>query len=421
MVIIKHLQNGVRVALEEISDVRSISFGIWVKNGSRNELPEENGISHYIEHMLFKGTEHRSGRDIAEEMDAVGGQINAFTTKEYTCYHTRVLDKHFDSALDVMQDMFLHSRFSPEDVAKERNVISEEISMYDDAPEELVHDMLQENMWKGSSLGMPILGTVDTISNIDSQKLKAYFKKNYHVENTVLSVAGNFRTAEMMEKLEKAFGVWYSEEPYLCHNTKTKSSPVLVTKEKEVGQVHLCIAFDGLERDHALKYPMAVFNTIFGGGMSSLLFQKIREEHGLTYTIYSYTSAYMDTGLFAIYASMNPNQTEQVLDLVFKEIETVKKEKLSKKKIDVTKEQILSNFIIGTESTVNRMNAAGASVLLRNSVQTTEEIIEKIEGITPEDIEKVMDTIFHKEKMSISAVGNIKNINFNHIMEKCSF
>ncbi len=420
MVIIKHLQNGLRVALEEISDVRSISFGIWVKNGSRNELPEENGISHYIEHMLFKGTQTRSGRDIAEEMDAVGGQINAFTTKEYTCYHTRVLDKHFDSALDVMQDMFLHSRFAPEDVAKERNVISEEIAMYDDAPEELVHDLLQENVWKGSSLGMPILGTVDTISNIDSQKLKEYLKKNYHIENTVLSVAGNFCTEEMMKKLEGAFGSWHCDNPYHCHNTKTKSSPVLVTREKEIGQVHLCVAFEGLERDHALKYPMAVFNTVFGGGMSSRLFQKIREEHGLTYTIYSYTSAYMDAGLFAIYAGMNPGQTQQVLDLIFQEIQGLKKEKLSKKKMEVTKEQILSNFIIGTESTVNRMNAAGASVLLRNSVQSTEAVMEKIESITLEDIEAVIDTIFDKDKMSISAVGNIKNLCLDNVMEKCS-
>lgn len=420
MVTIKQLKNGVRVALEEINYVRSISFGIWVKNGSRNETPDENGISHYIEHMLFKGTESRTGKDIAEEMDGVGAHINAYTTKEYTCYHTRVLDKHFDTALDVLSDMFLHAKFSQTDIEKERNVISEEISMYDDAPEELVHDVLQENIWKGSSLGMPILGTTNTISNINSEKIKSYFSKNYHPDNTVLSVAGNFKTEEMLKKLEDVFGNWCCEKPFGKHDTKTIYTPSLIKKVKDVEQVHLCVAFEGLERDHPLKYAMAVFNTIFGGGMSSRLFQKVREEHGLTYTIYSYTSSYVDAGLFGIYAGMNPGQTQQVLDLVFKEIQMIQKEKLSKKKIELTKEQILSNFIIGTESTVNRMNAAGASVLLRGCVQTTEEIMEKIEEITPEDIEAVVDLIFKKDRMSISAVGNVNELDLNKIMENCS-
>ena len=397
MVNIKKLDNGVRVVLEEIDYVRSVSFGIWVRNGSRNEKPEYNGMSHFIEHMLFKGTENRTAKQIAEEMDAVGGQINAYTTKEYTCYHTRVLDKHFDRALDVMSDMFLHSRFAQKDIEKERNVIIEEINMYEDAPEELVHDTLQEAIWQESSLGQPILGTVESISKFCTEDMKEFFENRYHTENTVISVAGHFDIEEMYTKLNKTLGQWKRKSDFVYYD--------------------LCIAFPALERDHTQKYALAVFNTIFGGGMSSLLFQKIREENGLTYTIYSYTSAYVDSGLFAIYGGMNPNQTEKVIQLIFEEIKALKQNKFPQKLIDVTKEQIISNFIIGRESTVNLMTSSGASVLLRGFVQDTEEILQQIEKITAEDIQNIIEKIFVKQNMSVSVVGNIKNINIEKSLE----
>lgn len=417
MVVIKKLDNGVRVALEAIEYVRSISFGIWVKNGSRNEQPQNNGMSHFIEHMLFKGTENRTAKQIAQEMDAVGGQINAYTTKEYTCYHTKVLDSHFDKAMDVMSDMFLHSRFSQEDIQKERNVILEEIHMYEDAPEELVHDALQEAIWRDCSLGQPILGTAETISNFDSTNMKNFFQTQYHTENTVISVAGHFDTEEMLSKLNQYFGQWKRKTDFVVYDTKTVYTPQMIQKEKEIEQVHLCMAFPALKRDHEKKYALAVFNTIFGGGMSSYLFQKIREEHGLTYTVYSYTSAYVDSGLFCIYAGMNPNQTEKVVSLVCEEIRDLKKNKISQSLIDVTKEQMISNFIIGKESTVNLMTASGASVLLRGFVQETEEILHQIQKITAEDIQQVIEKILIREDMSISVVGNLKNISFQKILE----
>ena len=417
MVIIKKLDNGVKVVLEEIDYVRSISFGIWVRNGSRNEKPEYNGMSHFIEHMLFKGTENRTAKQIAEEMDAVGGQINAYTTKEYTCYHTRVLDKHFDRALDVMSDMFLHSRFAQSDIEKERNVIIEEINMYEDAPEELVHDTLQEAIWQESSLGQPILGTVESISKFHTEDMREFFENRYHTENTVISVAGHFDTEEMYTKLNKTLGQWKRKSDFVYYDTKTIYTPKIIKKEKDIEQVHLCIAFPALERDHTQKYALAVFNTIFGGGMSSLLFQKIREENGLTYTIYSYTSAYVDSGLFAIYGGMNPNQTEKVIQLIFEEIKALKQNKFPQKLIDVTKEQIISNFIIGRESTVNLMTSSGASVLLRGFVQDTEEILQQIEKITVEDIQNIIEKIFVKQNMSVSVVGNIKNINIEKALE----
>lgn len=420
MISIKKLENGVRIIMEEIPYVRSISFGIWVRNGSRNETQSNNGISHFIEHMLFKGTQNRTAKQIAEEMDAVGGQINAYTTKEYTCYHTRVLDKHFDRAIDVMSDMFLHSKFDEKDIVKEQNVIAEEINMYEDSPEELVHDNLQENIWKGSSLGLPILGTVEIISTFTTQKLKDYVASYYHNENTIISVAGNFKEEEMFAKIVQYFGKWKSQVPYCISDTTTEYKALYTERKKNIEQVHLCMAFPALERDHDDKYTLAVFNTIFGGGMSSLLFQKIREENGLTYSIYSYTSAYTDTGLFNIYAGMSPNQTKQVLELIIEEIKDVlKQDSVSEKLVEITKEQIISNFIIGTESTANRMTAAGGSVLLRGKIQSQEEIIQNIEAITVHDVEKIIKKIFDFSKMSLSVVGKTDTIDFKNIISDC--
>ncbi len=418
MVTINQLKNGLRVAIEEIPYVRSISFGIWVNNGSRNESRETNGMSHFIEHMMFKGTKDRSARDIAEEMDAVGGQINAYTTKEYTCYHTRVLDKHFEIALDVMSDMFLNSRFDDTDIQRERQVIVEEINMYDDAPEELVHDKLQEEIWSGSALGMPILGTEESIGAFNSNMMKEYLYRNYQPANTVISVAGNVNTESVMELLEKYFGGWSPERELEHFQDKTVYLPKVLKIERNIEQVHLVLAFQSFERDSEYKYVLSVLNTVFGGGMSSILFQRIREAHGLTYSIYSYLSSYLDTGLFAVYAGMSPGQTRKVIGLLFDEIRLLKETGIPEKVLAKTKEQIISNYIIGTESTVNRMTAAGGSVLVRNAVQTPEEIIEKIESITQEDIHFVIEHIFKPENISCSAVGNVGKFDFDKIIEE---
>lgn len=418
MIEIKKLKNNITVVLEEIPYVRSISFGIWIKNGSRNENINVNGISHFIEHMLFKGTKNRSARDIAEAMDSVGGQINAYTTKEYTCYHTRILDKHFHRAIDVMSDMLLNSKFDDKDINRERNVIIEEINMYEDSPEELVHDCLQEKIWGNSHLSLPILGTEESITQFNTNIIKDYFYKNYVPENTVISVAGNFKSDYVLEEIENYFGNWnniYLGERNIKNAVYT---PCIVKRPKNIEQVHICMAFPGFERDSKYKYALTIFNTIFGGGLSSRLFQKVREENGLTYSIYSYTSSYVDVGLFSIYAGMNPNQIEKVIKLIFNEIEDLKTNKISNKIINITKEQIISNFIIGSESTVNRMTASGASVLLRGKIQDVEEIISNIEKVTSEDIYNLVNLIFDYENISLSAVGKIDDINFEKILEK---
>ena len=243
MIQLKTLSNGVRVVLEELPYVRSVAFGIYVKNGSAHEDKEHEGISHYIEHMLFKGTKNRTSKQIAEDMDELGGQINAYTTKEYTCYHFRTLDSHFDKALDILSDMFLNSNFDETDIAKERNVIIEEINMYDDDPEERVQDIMQYNIWKNSTLAHPILGTEETISDFDSKKIYNYFKNHYRNDNTVISVVGSFKTDEMLYKLEKVFGGWKTQKPNKILTVNAKYYPSIASEEKDTEQLHLCLSF----------------------------------------------------------------------------------------------------------------------------------------------------------------------------------
>jgi len=418
MVEVNVLSNGIKVVLEEIPYVRSISLGIWVKNGSVNESKELNGISHYIEHMLFKGTTKRSAKDIAEEMDAVGGQINAYTTKEYTCYHTRTLDKHFDIAIDIISDMFFNSKFDDEDIRKECNVILEEISMYEDAPEEIVHEMLQEEVWKNYSLGMPILGTKNTIETFNHTILKKYWETHYRTDNITISVTGNFKANEIMGKLETFFGNLKAQSVEEVESETVEYFPSIITKEKDIEQVHLVLSLPAIKREDKRKYTYTVFNTIFGGGMSSELFQKVREENGLTYSIYSYLSQYTGAGTFAIYAGMSPSQTNTVLKLIFEIIDNIRKKGISPDVLAKTKEQIISNFIISNESTVNRMTNNGGSVLLRGKIKTQEETIENIEKVSMKDIENVIEELFDFEKLSIAAVGKVEGIDFKKIIEE---
>jgi predicted Zn-dependent peptidase len=403
------LPNGLKIVLEEIDYVRSISFGIYVKNGSRNESNLTNGISHFIEHMLFKGTQNRSAKEIADEMDAVGGQLNAYTSKDYTCYYTRTLDTHIDIALDVMSDMLLNPLFDDKDIKKECNVILEEIDMYEDTPEELVNDLLQEAIWKGMPLGHPILGTEQTIGNFDSSVFKEYYSKNYTTDNTVIAVAGHFKIDSMIDQIEKYFGSWKPVEQYNNAPSKSIYTPSIIYKEKEIEQLHMCIGFPGLPNASEDIFVLNVFNTIFGDGMSSRLFQKIREDKGLVYTIYSDTYNYVDDGLFTIYAGMAPEQAQKVIKIIKKEINSIKADHCLERDIIKAKEQIKSNYIIGLESTNNRMAALGRSQLLLDYVQTPEEIISQIDKIHIDEVLNMANQVLDLSKLSLCTVGKTSN------------
>lgn len=401
------LDNGINVVMEKMEYVKSVAFGVFVKNGSRNENEENNGISHFIEHMLFKGTEKRSFREIATEMDSIGGQLNAYTTKEYTCYYARALDTHFDIAFDIIGDMFFNSKFDDNAIEKEAKVISEEISMYNDSPEDVLFDKLQYNIWKGNSLSYSILGKDATISSFNHNILKNYFENNYCGENTVIAVAGSFDEEEVKEKINKLYG-GLREKTNRIITQKPIYQKATVKIEKDIEQLHFALAFDGIKLNDRLSYAMAVLNTMLGGGMSSRLFQKIREENGLAYTVYSFNSAYTDIGLFSIYAGMNPEQLGRVYELILKEIKKIKQEKMSADLIYKTKEQIKSNYMMSLESTLNRMSSIGRSMTLMKKTSTPEELLSKIDEVSEEMVAEVIEKVFDLENSSLCLVG--KNI-----------
>lgn len=411
------LENNLQIVFEKIPSVRSVCFGIWVRNGSRNESAQVNGISHFIEHMLFKGTEKLSARDIADKMDAVGGQLNAFTSKEYTCYYARVLDTHFDVAIDVLTDMFLNSKFDNDEISKERNVIMEEINMYEDTPEDLAYDLIHQCVWRDDSLGFPVLGTKESISTFNHEVFVNYFNRNYYPENTVLAVAGNFDRDEVLEKLSDIFKDYGRKNPYQKKKFKTTYTQGIITKSKEIEQVHMVTAFPGIGMGSDDSYKMAVLNTIFGGGMSSRLFQSIREESGLAYSVYSFNSSFADGGLLSIYAGLNKNQTPELIDKIVKEIKNLNTNKITEEDLAKTKEQLKSNYVLSLESTTSRMNAIGRGQLMLDKVLTPEEIIEKIDQVSIADVYELIEKTFDFDQMSICAVGNVDGLDFQEMIQ----
>ncbi len=399
------LNNGLRVVFDDMPFVRSVCFGIWIKNGSRNEMPSQNGISHFIEHMLFKGTEKRTAAMIAEEMDAVGGQMNAFTSKEHICVYAKILDTHFDTALDVCSDMFFNSVYSQEEIDKEKGVVFEEISMNDDSPDDVVVELLHKLMWPESSIGYPVLGTKDTVSTFTNKSLMDYVCEHFVPQNIVVSVSGNFDKRQMLEGIAQVF----SSMPERDFSTKSevKFSSGISKKSKDIEQVHLCMGFPSVSSSDPLYYNVSVMNTILGGGMSSKLFQRIREQEGLCYSVYSHNSFYSDTGLFMVYAGTGPSQVERVYSLVLEEINSLKKDVVSQTLLDKSKEQLKSNLLLSLESTSSRMSRNGKSLLMHNRVLTPDELIEKIDAVTTHTLNETANHIFDLQKMGVAYVGAI--------------
>lgn len=402
------LDNGLRVVCEKIPFVRSVSFGVWIGTGSRNEPIEINGISHFIEHMLFKGTENRTVKEIAESIDSLGGQLNAFTGKECTCFYTKTLDTHVDIAADVLSDMLFNAKLSPADIEVEKKVILEEIGMYEDSPEELVSDLLSETVWSGDPLGYPILGTDKSLKGLKRESFTDYMASNYIPSNSVIAVAGNFEDEKLEEIICRYFGKWNGAN----EKASSYASPVFnsdyTLKEKDTEQAHICLGFEGIEQGNDSLYTLLAINNVFGGGMSSKLFQRIREEKGLVYSIYSYPSAYKHAGLYTIYAGMNPEYVNTVNDMVLDEIDQLKQKGLSSDELTKSKEQLKGNYILGLEGTGSRMNSIGKAELLHERISSPEQILNKIDNITMESVEETIQKVFDTDKMSFTAVGNLK-------------
>lgn len=400
---IKHqLSNGLRVVLEPIPSIRSVAIGIWVKTGSRNETPDLNGISHFIEHMLFKGTDRYSARDIAEVFDGIGGNVNAFTTKEYTCYYAKVLDEHLPIAVDVLADMYFHSRLDESELEKERNVILEEISMYEDTPDDLVHDLLAKAVYGDHSLGYTILGVEDNLNRMNSDTLREYMNQHYTIDNTVISVAGNIDESAV-KLLERHFG-----GAHRSGSPDTYEAPGfvgdLIYHEKKTEQNHICLALPGLSLTDPRYYAMILLNNTIGGGMSSRLFQEIREKRGLAYSVYSYHSSHVDNGMFVIYTGTAPKQTEEVLKVSMEIIEEMIVQGLTDAELKKGKEQLKGSLLLSLESTSSRMNRMGKNELMLGRHLTIDDIIGRIEAVTQEEIRQVTKELFSRP-FALAMVG----------------
>lgn len=401
---IKHqLTNGIRVVLKHIPSFRSVSFGIWVKAGSRHERPEQNGISHFIEHMLFKGTERFTAAQIAELFDGIGGNVNAFTTKEYTCYYAKVLDEHLPLAVDVLSDMFFRSRFAAEELEKERNVILEEIAMYEDTPDDLVHDLLATAAYGNHPLGQTILGTKQNLQAFSADDLRAYMQQHYIVPNIVLSVAGNVDEG-IIPLLEQAFGSFTrTGEPAGLTPPVFRSEAVF--RQKQTEQNHVCLTWPGFSNQDPSLYAMILLSNIIGGGMSSRLFQEIRENRGLAYSIYAFHNAYMDNGMLTVYAGTAPNQTKEVLDLTLHIVEDVLVNGISDAELKRGKEQLKGSLILSMESTTSQMNRMGKNELLLGRHYSLNDMIAMIEAVDPEQIRSVAKQVF-TQPYALAMVGH---------------
>lgn len=397
------LDNGLRVVMEEIPTCRSVAFGIWVKTGSRNETPEDNGISHFIEHMLFKGTERYSAKDIADIFDGIGGNMNAFTSKEYTCYYAKVLDDHLPQAVEVLADMFFRSLLDPADMSKEQNVILEEISMYEDTPDDLVHDLVSKAAYEDHPLGYSILGLEERLKAMNPNSLRQYMTSHYTIQNTVISLAGNINE-DVLELIRKHFD-GFNNHGEIQTITAPSFKDGFIYYKKKAEQNHICLSLPGYQVAHEYKYAMVLLNNIIGGGMSSRLFQEIREKRGLAYSVYSYHSSYMDSGLFTIYAGTAPAQTEEVLQVTMEVLSEIQSQGMTEDELRRGKEQLKGSLILSLESTSSRMNRIGKNELLTAKHHNLDELIASIEQVSLSQVQTVIKYLF-AQPFAMSMVGS---------------
>lgn len=403
------LNNGIKVLTEEIPHLLSVSIGIWVKMGSRYEDANNNGISHFIEHLLFKGTERRSALDIAKEIDSVGGVLNAFTGREYTCFYAKVLTKDLPLAVDLLSDVYNNPLFDSEELDKEKGVILQEIKMVDDTPDDLVHDMFTQNLWKDHPLGFPILGNAETVSSITSDDVKSYFQQ-YHVpEAVIISAAGNLKHEELVRLLEKSFGNTNGESHHRTITTPSPNASVIIDK-RDLEQVHFCLGTTALSLSSPDRYKSYLLSVILGGGMSSRLFQEIREKRGLAYSVYSYLNSYADIGSLVIYAGTGKDAINEVLSLVLKEFGKLKEGELEETELYTAKEQLKGNLLLGLESSDSRMSKLAKEEIYFNRYIPVEEVMSEIDRVTLNDIGELAETYFVQDSLTLVALGKLKSL-----------
>lgn len=418
------LDNGIRVVSHEMPDNRSVSLGIWVENGSRHESTEENGISHFIEHLLFKGTERRSAAQIAEEMDAVGGIINAFTSKENTCYYAKVLDENLPLAIDLLTDIFLHSSFDAEEIERERSVILQEISQSEDTPDDYVHDLFNLDFFQNQPIGRPICGRQETVTGFSRDDIVKFFKARYRPEKVIVSAAGNLRHGAIVEAMAARLGsigqVSLKSATEIGADILPTTASGIYPHPKPLEQVHLCLGMTGIHQTHPKRYVGYVLNTLLGGGMSSRLFQEIREKRGKAYSVYSFSSSYKDVGYVGVYAGTSLESTEEVVELITQELKKLAAGEMTSAELERTQGQLVGSTMLGLESTDSWMSHIARNEIYFGKSITTEEICQRIRAVSRDDVVELANDLFRSDGRTLTLLGDfadsfqIKNLSTSH-------
>jgi predicted Zn-dependent peptidase len=389
-----------------MSEVRSVSIGVWLTRGSRHETAERGGMAHFVEHMLFKGTHTRSAEDIAQAIDSIGGQLDAFTAKEYASYYIKVLDEHLPLALDVLSDIVLNPAFEAGDIEREKKVVVEEIKMVDDTPDDLVHELFTQAFWENHPLGRPILGTRDTVESFTQASLRDYFRSAYTPRNLIVSAVGHLEHDRVMELVNERFGALAllgeraAEEP-------PRVVPAIQVRNKELEQSHVCLGSTSYPQDHEDRYATYVLNTLLGGSMSSRLFQNIREKRGLAYAVFSGLSAYRDAGSFTIYAGCANDAVGEVVDLVVQELKNVRRTPVPEAELRRAKDHLKGSLMLSLESTASRMSNLARQEIYFDRQFSLDETVQGVERVTAAEVQRVAADLFRNGELAATVLGNV--------------
>ena len=401
------LPNGIKVITEAMPHVRSVSVGVWVSSGSRRETADENGISHFIEHMLFKGTANRSAEDIARSVDSIGGNLDAFTAKEMVCFNTKVLDEHLPIAMDVLSDLVLNPSFRDEDIEKEKGVILEEIKMDADSPDYLVHEIFSSNFWKDHPLGKPILGTRETVKRFSRPMVQDYYRGVYTPSNLLITAAGNLRHDRLVDLARERFEALPAAAPERPQPAPSTHARISLKSKKDLEQVHVCLGVPSYPYPHEDRFICYVLNTMLGGGMSSRLFQNIRERQGLAYAVFSELNPYSDTGCLSVYAGTSLESAKQVVESVLKEFTDLKQQLAPAEEVRRAKDHLKGSLMLSLESTSSRMSNLARQEMHFQRFFSLDELAESIENITAEDVQRVAQTFFDQKNVALTVLGNL--------------
>jgi len=413
------LANGLTVLTEEMQHIRSVSIGIWVKTGSRHEDSETNGISHFVEHMVFKGTETRTAEDIARQIDSIGGNMDAFTAKECVCFNVKVLDEHLPIALDVLSDLVLHPVFDVKDIARERGVILEEIKMDEDSPDYLVHEIFTQNFWRDHPLGKPILGTKDTVRRFEQPLVRDFYRQRFTPGNLIVSAAGHISHARFVELVTEKFHHLKAHKNGFREVPPQISARIVTRNKKSLEQVQICVGVPAYPIAHDRRYPSYILNTLLGGGMSSRLFQNIRERQGLAYAIYSELNPYRDTGCLSVYAGTSIESASKVVECIVQEFRKLKADRVAEEELRRAKDQLKGSLMLSLESSTARMSNLARQEMYFDRFFGLDEIIARIEQVTVEDLITMANEFFETEKIAVTVLGNLEGLKITRELLAC--